>query len=76
MAGVVEARVGYEIRSEAFNNLQKLPFSYFDKTPAGWIMARLTSDSRRLADIISWGLVDMLWGSFYNDRNANSYVCC
>lgn len=64
MAGVVEARVGYEIRSEAFNNLQKLPFSYFDKTPAGWIMARLTSDSRRLADIISWGLVDMLWGSF------------
>jgi len=24
MAGVVEARVGYEIRSEAFNNLQKL----------------------------------------------------
>lgn len=62
MAGVVEARVGYEIRNEAFNNLQRLPFSYYDKTPAGWIMARLTSDSRRLADIISWGLVDMLWG--------------
>src|SRR5690606_37309876 len=25
-------------------------------------MARLTSDSRRLASIISWGLVDMVWG--------------
>jgi ATP-binding cassette subfamily B protein len=44
--------------------LQELPFSYYDKTPAGWIMARLTSDSRRLAGIISWGLVDLVWGSF------------
>ena len=25
-------------------------------------MARMTSDSRRLANIISWGLVDLLWG--------------
>lgn len=62
-AGIVETNVGYKIRKEAFNKLQELPFSYYDKTPAGWIMARLTSDSRRLASIISWGLVDMLWGS-------------
>lgn len=61
-AGKVEVEVGYQLRKEAFNQLQKLPFSYYDKTAAGWIMARLTSDSRRLADIISWGLVDMLWG--------------
>lgn len=64
MAGVVEVEVGYELREEAFKNLQILSFSYYDKTPAGWIMARLTSDSRKLASIISWGLVDMLWGSF------------
>ena len=25
-------------------------------------MARLTSDSRKLAEIISWGIVDMIWG--------------
>ncbi|MFA7435648.1 MAG: ABC transporter ATP-binding protein [Bacilli bacterium] len=62
MAGVVEVEVGYELRDEAFKNLQVLPFSYYDKTPAGWIMARLTSDSRKLATIISWGLVDLLWG--------------
>lgn len=62
LAGDVEVEVGYEIRNEAFNKLQLLPFSYYDKTPAGWIMARLTSDSRRLASIISWGIVDMLWG--------------
>lgn len=62
-AGIVETNVGYKIRKEAFNKLQQLPFSYYDKTPTGWIMARLTSDARRLATIISWGIVDMLWGS-------------
>ena len=61
--GIVETNVGYKIRKEAFNRLQELPFAYYDKTPAGWIMARLTSDSRRLAAIISWGLIDILWGS-------------
>ena len=25
-------------------------------------MARLTSDSRKLAEIISWGMVDFIWG--------------
>jgi ATP-binding cassette subfamily B protein len=64
MAGIIEVEVGYEIRNEAFRKLQELPFSYYDKTPAGWIMARLTSDSRRLASVISWGLVDLLWGLF------------
>ena len=64
LAGYVEACVGHEIRKEAFVKLQKLPFSYYDKTPAGWIMARLTSDSRKLSEIISWGLVDLFWGSF------------
>nr|HPN60895.1 ABC transporter ATP-binding protein [Bacilli bacterium] len=61
-AGEVEVEVGYELRDEAFYRLQQLPFSYYDKTPSGWIMARLTSDSRRLAMILSWGLVDMIWG--------------
>ena len=62
-AGYVEVEVGYEIRDEAFKKLQSLPFSYYDKTPSGWIMARLTSDSRRLASLLSWGIIDLLWSS-------------
>ena len=62
-AGKLEALTSYELRKEAYLNLQKLPFSYFDRTAQGWIMARLTSDSRRLSEIISWGIVDLLWGS-------------
>lgn len=62
LAGIVETEIAYEIRQEAFEKLQELSFSYYDKTHAGWIMARLTSDSRKLAEILSWGLIDMLWG--------------
>lgn len=62
MAGIVEVEVAHELREEAFIKLQELPFSYYDKTAAGWIMARLTSDSRKLAEIISWGMVDFIWG--------------
>ena len=61
-AGEIEAEVSFEIRKEAFTHLQELSLSYYDKNAAGWIMARLTSDSRKLAEIISWGLVDMVWG--------------
>lgn len=61
-AGRVEVSTSYELRRQAYNKLQALPFSYFDRTPQGWVMARMTSDSRRLANIISWGLVDFLWG--------------
>lgn len=60
-AGKIEVAVNYELRKQSFETLQRLPFSYFDKTPQGWIMARMTSDSRKLANVISWGVVDLLW---------------
>ena len=60
-AGVIEAEVSYELRRQAFENLQRLSYSYFDKTPQGWVMARMTSDTRKLSLIISWGLVDFVW---------------
>lgn len=60
-AGIIEAEVSYELRRQAFENLQKLSYGYFDKTPHGWIMARMTSDARKLSLIISWGLIDFMW---------------
>ncbi|MFP4187706.1 MAG: ABC transporter ATP-binding protein, partial [Acholeplasmataceae bacterium] len=62
-AGIIEAETSYELRKQAFRNLQKLSFSYFDRTPQGWVMARMTSDARKLSLIISWGLVDLVWAS-------------
>ena len=61
-AGKVEAEVSKDIRREAYVHLQELSLSYYDKNASGWIMARLTSDSRKLAEIISWGIVDISWG--------------
>lgn len=62
-AGTLEVEIAYTLRKEAFEKLQILSFNYFDKTPAGWIVSRLTSDSRRLSSILSWGLVSGVWGS-------------
>lgn len=61
-AGKIETNVVYDIRHRGFDKLQQLSFSYYDKTPVGWIMARMTSDIQRLGDTIAWGLVDFVWG--------------
>lgn len=61
-AAKVEESTTYEIRRQTFDRLQKLSFSYYDTTSSGWVMARMTSDTRRLANIVSWGAVDVLWG--------------
>lgn len=62
LAGKVEVWLVYDIRKAGFKRLQELSFSYYDKTPVGWMMARMTSDSERLGEAISWSLVDLAWG--------------
>lgn len=61
-AGVLGERLAYDFRQKTFNNLQKLSISYFNKTPVGWIISRLTSDVERVAGLTSWGLLDITWG--------------
>ena len=48
-AGHIENGMSHDIRKDAFKRLQELSFSYYDKTPVGYIMARMTSDAQRLA---------------------------
>ena len=62
IAGRIEMWLCYDIRKKGFQHLQELSFNYYDKTPVGWIMTRMTSDSQRLGETISWGLVDLVWG--------------
>ena len=61
-AGKIQTELAYSIRKKAFHHLQELPFSYYDRTRVGWIMARMTSDSRNLSELFSWGLIDLTWG--------------
>ena len=62
LAGVLGERLQYDLRKKMFDHLQELSFSYFDRKPVGWIMARVTSDSSRIADLVTWGLLDSTWG--------------
>lgn len=61
MAGKIECRVPYDIRKAGFKRLQELPLTYYDRTPVGWLMARMTSDIRKLGQALSWNLVDIIW---------------
>ena len=61
MAGILGERVQYDLRKKMFGHLQALSLSYFDRTAVGWIMARVTSDSERIAQLITWGLIDTMW---------------
>lgn len=63
IAGIIEVRLCHTLRDRAFNRLQELSFSYYDRTPAGWIISRMTSDAQKLGDTIAWGIVDLVWGS-------------
>ena len=51
------ARVSYsivrDIRRDAFANMEKLGMSFFDKTPAGSIVSRLTNDTETISDMFS-----------------------
>ncbi len=62
MAGGLGERIQYDLRQKMFARLQDLSLSYYDRTPLGWIMSRVTSDSQRIAELVSWGLLDITWG--------------
>ena len=62
MAGRIRTHIAHDIREDGFLNLQRLSFSFFDYRPVGWLMARMTSDSERLSNILAWGLLDLVWG--------------
>ncbi len=62
MVGILGEKIRYDLRQRMFNHLQSLSLSYYSKTPVGWIMARVTSDSDRVADLVTWGLLDSTWG--------------
>ena len=51
----------YDLRQKLFEHLQKLSLSYFTKTPLGWIMSRVTSDTEKMAELLTWGIIDTVW---------------
>ena len=65
LSGRIEVGMCHRLREQAFKKLQELPFSFYDKTPVGYMIARMTSDTSNLGGTIGWGLVDLLWSAGY-----------
>ncbi len=63
LIGLQGERVRYDLRKQLFNHLQQLSLAYFSKTPLGWIMSRVTSDTEKMADLLTWGIIDSTWAT-------------
>lgn len=61
LAGVLGERVQYDLRKILFNHLQDLSLSYYAQNAVGRLIARVTSDTGRVSDLLSWGIVDSTW---------------
>jgi ATP-binding cassette, subfamily B, bacterial len=60
----IEQLIYASLTTKAFNRLQELSYSFFDKYSVGWLIARTVNDASRLSEIISWGVVDAVYATF------------
>ena len=63
-ASILELKFYKGLTKETFAKVQNQPFSFFDRSSVGWLMARISSDTSRLGEIISWGLIDIVYAFF------------
>jgi len=60
--GKIQEYIMFDIRQDLFKKLQELTFSFYDKAAVGWLMSRITSDTIKVTELISWGLIEFIWG--------------
>ena len=65
LAFIIEIGFGQSLKRSTFEQLQKLSFSYYNKTPIGYMMARVLSDADKISMMMAWGLLDFLWAAVY-----------
>ena len=56
----VGQEIMYDLRREIFEHLQRLPISFFDRSPVGRLVTRVTTDVDALNDLFASGVVAML----------------
>lgn len=64
-ACTVEMLIGRDLKRDAFDKLQTLPFSYFNRNSVGYLHSRVMSDTGRIGETLSWGCVDGVWSVIY-----------
>ena len=63
--GKVEMSVDKDLRNDAFNHIQTLSFSYFNRNSVGYIHARVMSDTGLIGEVISWRMMNLVWNGAY-----------
>lgn len=61
----IEMNLGKELKRSCFTHLQALSFSYYNVTPVGYILSRVMSDTNRIAGLVAWNSIDMIWALSY-----------
>ena len=61
----IEMQVGRDMKRACFVHLQTLSLSYYNVTPVGYLLSRIMSDTNRIAGMIAWNSIDILWALFY-----------
>ncbi len=61
---VVGVRMQADMRKEAFDHIEKLPFDYFDNNKTGSIMSRIVNDLQEIAELAHHGPEDLIVSCF------------
>jgi ATP-binding cassette subfamily B protein len=61
LVGILGERIQYDLRKALFNHLQDLSLSYYSQNAVGRLIARVTSDTGRVSNLMTWGLLDVTW---------------
>ena len=61
----IEMSLSRDLKRVSFVHLQQLDFSYYNTTAVGYILARVMSDTNRIAGLVAWSFIDIFWSGFY-----------
>ena len=61
----IEMNMGRDMRYDLFSHVQELSMDYFNRTPVGFVLSRIMSDTQSLGAVFSWQLSDFTWNLAY-----------
>jgi ATP-binding cassette, subfamily B, bacterial len=64
LVNILSLHIVVSLRRDTFAKIQELPFSYFDTTSSGWLIARMQNDTSTIGDVLSWNFTSILWSVF------------
>lgn len=61
LVNYLSLKIMNDLRRDSYKTIQELSFSYFDKTPTGWILSRMQNDISAVGELLSWGIMRVIW---------------